>query len=99
MSKMVLDESLFQEYKEPLEESKVTESIYDGWDETLVEEPIIGRLEEFIYEINNTIKGANTGAKTYQELADYIDGLVTDLEDFADLVRSHEEDSGEGEDN
>lgn len=99
MSKMILDEGLFQEYKEPLEESKVTESIYDGWDETLVEEPIIGRLEEFIYELSNTIKGANTRAKTYQELADYIDGLVTDLEDFADLVRSHEEDSDGGEDN
>ena len=97
--KYQLDESLFTEYKESLEESKVTESIADGWDEKLVEEPIIGRLEKFIYELNNTIKGANTRAKTYQELADYIDDLVADLEDFADLVRSHEEDSDEGEDN
>lgn len=97
--KYQLDESLFAEYKKPLEESKLTESISDGWDNTLVEEPIIGRLEKFIYELNNTIKGANTRAKTYQELADYIDDLVADLEDFADLVRSHEEDSDEGEDN
>lgn len=95
--KYQLDESLFAEYKEPLEESKLTESINDGWDEEFEEEPVLGDLESFIYEIKNAVKGVHTGAHTYQELADYIERLAEDLENFADVVRMHEEDEDEGE--
>ena len=91
--KYQLDESLFSEYKK----ESLAESKYDGWDEEFKDEPVLGNLETFIYEIRNTIKGAYTGAETYQELADYIERLAEDLEDFADAVRMHEEDEDEGE--
>lgn len=96
--KYQLDESLFSEYKEEsLVESKLKEDINDGWDEEFEEEPVLGDLESFIYEIKNAVKGAYTGAHTYQELADYIERLAEDLENFADVVRMHEEDEDEGE--
>ena len=91
--KYQLDESLFSEYKE----ESLVESKLDGWDEEFEEEPVLGDLESFIYEIRNTVKGAYTGVHTYQELADYIERLAEDLENFADVVRMHEEDEDEGE--
>lgn len=84
--KFQLDESLFNNYKQ------LNEDINDGWDEEFKDEPIFGKLEDFIYEINNTVKGANTKAKTYEELADYIEELADELSDFASEVRLHPED-------
>lgn len=89
--KYQLDESLFSEYK-------LTESLNDGWDEEFEDEPVLGKLENFIYEIRNAVKGAYTGATTYQELADYIEELADELSDFASEVRVHPEDEDEDED-
>lgn len=88
--KFQLDESLFNDYKENTK--KLNESLNDGWDEDFEDEPVLGKLEDFIYEIRNTVKGANTNAKTYKELADYIEGLADELSDFASEVRLHPED-------
>ena len=87
--KFQLDESLFNEYKENTK--KLNESL-DGWDEEFEDEPVLGDLENFIYEIRNAVKGAYTGATTYQELADYIEELADELSDFASEVRLHPED-------
>ena len=95
--KFQLDESLFNEYKQPLTESKLNESASDGWDEEFEDEPVLSDLEKFIYEIRNAVKGVYTRATTYQELADYIENLAADLEIFADQVRMHEEDPDEDE--
>lgn len=95
--KFQLDESLFNEYKQPLTESKLNESANDGWDEEFEDEPVLSDLENFIYEIRNAVKGAYTRATTYQELSDYIENLAADLEAFADQVRMHEEDPDEDE--
>lgn len=85
-----LDESLFNDYKENAK--KLNESLDDGWDEGFEDEPVLGKLEDFIYEIRNAVKGANTKAKTYKELADYIEELADELSDFASEVRLHPED-------
>ena len=90
--KFQLDESLFNKYKQPLTESKLNESASDGWDEEFKDEPVLSDLEKFIYEIRNAIKGAYTRAKTYKELADYIENLADELSDFASEVRLHPED-------
>ena len=84
--KFQLDESLFNSYKQ------LNEDINDGWDEEFEEEPVLGDLKNFIYEIRNTVKGAYTGAHTYKELADYIENLADELSDFASEVRLHPED-------
>lgn len=88
--KCQLDESLFSEYK-------LTESLNDGWDDEFEDEPVLGNLENFIYEIRNAVKGAYTGATTYQELADYIEELADELSDFASEVRVHPEDEDDDE--
>ena len=88
--KCQLDESLFSEYK-------LTESLNDGWDDEFEDEPVLGNLENFIYEIRNAVKGAYTGATTYQELADYIEELADELSDFASEVRVHPEDEDDNE--
>ena len=92
--KFQLDESLFNEYKENTK--KLNESL-DGWDEEFEDEPVLGDLENFIYEIRNAVKGAYTGATTYQELADYIEELADELSDFASEVRVHPEDENDNE--
>ena len=84
--KFQLDESLFNNYKQ------LNEDINDGWDEEFEAEPVLDKLEDFLYEIRNTVKGANTKAKTYKELADYIENLADELSDFASEVRLHPED-------
>lgn len=88
--KYQLDESLFSDYT-------LTESLNDGWDEEFEDEPVLGNLENFIYEIRNAVKGAYTGATTYQELADYIEELADELSDFASEVRVHPEDDDNSE--
>ena len=88
--KYQLDESLFSDYT-------LTESLNDGWDEEFEDEPVLGNLENFIYEIRNAVKGAYTGATTYQELADYIEELADELSDFASEVRVHPEDEDDDE--
>lgn len=88
--KYQLDESLFSDYT-------LTESLNDGWDEEFEDEPVLGNLENFIYEIRNAVKGAYTGATTYQELADYIEELADELSDFASEVRVHPEDEEDNE--
>lgn len=88
--KYQLDESLFSDYT-------LTESLNDGWDEEFEDEPVLGNLENFIYEIRNAVKGAYTGATTYQELADYIEELADELSDFASEVRVHPEDEDDND--
>lgn len=88
--KYQLDESLFSDYT-------LTESLNDGWDEEFEDEPVLGNLENFIYEIRNAVKGAYTGATTYQKLADYIEELADELSDFASEVRVHPEDEDDND--
>lgn len=76
LKKMHLSESLFEDFEE------------DGWPEELAEYEVLRKLEDLIYELNNTVRGANSGAKTFDELADYIDILAGSLSDMAHDIRS-----------
>lgn len=71
---------------------KLEEDAGDGWNEEIKEAPVLTALDAFLYEIRNAVRGAYTGARTYQELANYIDKLAVDLENLADEVRMHKED-------
>lgn len=76
LKKMHLSESLFEDFEE------------DGWPEELAEYEVIRKLEDLIYELNNTVRGANSSAKTFDELADYIDILADNLSDMAHDIRN-----------
>lgn len=76
LKKMHLSESLFEDFEE------------DGWPEELAEYEVLRKLEDLIYELNNAVRGANSGAKTFDELADYVDVLAGNLSDMAHDIRS-----------
>lgn len=75
LKKMHLSESLFEDYDD------------DGWPEELAEYEVLRKIEDLIYELKNTVRGANSGAKTFDELADYIDILAGNLSDMAEDIR------------
>lgn len=79
---MTLNENLFNA-------STLAEDIMDGWEE-ISEAPIIDELEKFTYELRKARKGVYTKAITYQQLATYVEGLAEQLEDFADLIRTYQ---------
>lgn len=94
MSKMVLDEGLFQERKEltnPLTENRDS----DGWDDEKLEEldsyEVLDAISGLDYEISNAIRGAYTGAHTYEELGEYIVKLAENLKLFGEDVMEIEE--------
>ena len=75
LKKMHLSESLFEDFEE------------DGWPEELSEYEVLKKLEDLIYELHNTVRGVNSEAVTFEELADYIDVLAAELSDMAEDIR------------
>ncbi len=75
LKKMHLSESLFEDFEE------------DGWPEELSEYEVLRKLEDLIYELHNTVRGVNSEAVTFEELADYIDVLAAELSDMAEDIR------------
>ena len=84
---MILNEKLFNA-------PTLVENVMDGWEE-IDEAPIINELEKFTYELRNARRGVYTKAITYQQLATYVEGLAEQLEDFADLIRTHQDEDEE----
>lgn len=80
---MILNEDLFNS-------SALVEDAANGWEDNLSNAPILDELEEFTYEMRNARKGAYTRAMTHQQLATYVEGLAEQLEDFADLIRTYQ---------
>lgn len=62
----------------------------DGWGEDVesILSPVFARAEDLMYEVRNTIRGANTDCETVEDLADYIRQLASELEDAADEIES-----------
>lgn len=75
LKRMHLSESLFEDFEE------------DGWPEELSEYEVLKKLEDLIYELHNTVRGVNSEAVTFEELADYIDVLAAELSDMAEDIR------------
>ena len=61
----------------------------DGWGEQIEEDltPILDKLDDFSYEIKNCVRGSMTGAKTKEELADYMVSLAEELNSYAETLR------------
>lgn len=81
---MILNEELFNN-------SVLVEDAADGWEDDLSNASILNELEKFIYEVRNARKGVYTKATTYQQLATYVEDLAEQLEDFASLIRTYQD--------
>ena len=64
-------------------EESLHEDYQDGWPEALVDLPIFTKLDKLIYELQTSVRGAYTKAKTFHQLSDYIQDLADELSDVA----------------
>lgn len=62
----------------------------DGWgtDVRGILDLPFARAEDLMYEIRNTVRGANTDCETTEDLADFIRNLATEFEEAADEIDS-----------
>lgn len=62
----------------------------DGWGEDVEEalSPVFARAEDLMYEVRNTVRGANTDCETVEDLADFIRQLASEFEEAADELES-----------
>lgn len=62
----------------------------DGWGEDVegILSPVFATAEDLMYEVRNTVRGANTDCKTVEDLADFIRQLASEFEDAADEIES-----------
>lgn len=62
----------------------------DGWgtDVRGILDLPFARAEDLMYEVRNTIRGANTDCETVEDLADFIRQLASEFEDAADELES-----------
>lgn len=73
----------------------LTESVSDGWPESLQEFDFFQTIDRLAYEIRSAYRGAYTKAETYEELADYLENNVAaELEYVIDYLRNEAEDVG-----
>ena len=93
--KITLDESLFSDYENPINES------YDGWDDEVILDidgaDVLEEIEDLIYEIKNTYRGANTNCETYEQLGQYIKDLAETLSYFGDNIMTLKDEDEEVE--
>lgn len=62
----------------------------DGWGEDVeaVLSEVFSRTEDLMYEVRNTVRGANTDCETVEDLAEYIRRIASDFEEAADEIES-----------
>ena len=62
----------------------------DGWGEDVEDilSPVFARAEDLMYEVRNTVRGANTDCETTEDLADYIRSIAAEFEAAADEIDS-----------
>lgn len=62
----------------------------DGWGEDVQDilSQVFARAEDLMYEVRNTIRGANTDCETTEDLADFIRQLASEFEEAADEIDS-----------
>lgn len=69
----------------------------DGWNEDRLESVIsvLSEANGALYELENCVRGCNTGAKTYEELQDYLKRLGRRLTLEAEGMPIEEDDEEE----
>lgn len=57
----------------------------DGWGEDVegILSPVFAKAEDLMYEVRNTVRGANTDCDNVQDLADFIRNLADEFESAA----------------
>lgn len=78
-------------------QESLEENDEDGWGDRVEQilEPTIEKVEDLAYEVRNTVRGANTGCDTTDELADYVDEVIEDLEEANSSLRHEAEEIDE----
>ena len=64
-------------------EESLHEDYQDGWPEDLADLSIFNKLDKLIYELQTSVRGAYTKAKTFHQLSDYVQDLADELSDVA----------------
>lgn len=77
------------ENSEELDEDEFEDEDEDGWGPDVQEafEDTLARVNDLDYEIKNCVKGAMTGCESREELADYIQGIIDDLQAALDQFK------------
>lgn len=79
----------------PLKENLMNEAS-DGWDTDLIYDlegaEVLTKLQQLLYEIDKTYRGAYTHAKTYEALGQYVVDLAEGLEYFGQKLSELEDD-------
>ena len=67
----------------------------DGWDLEGFDElnEVLSNISRLKYELDNTVRGAYTGCKTYEQLGKYIIELAHALEDAGSYVQDNIDDN------
>ena len=95
-----MDGFMIKKLKEnTIRKSKVKKN--DGWNSSIREEwtyDVLADIHDLKYEIDNCIKGAMTGCKTYEELAKYTDKLADGLHELASTIRYTSDDDDDDDD-
>lgn len=64
-------------------EESLHEDYQDGWPEDLADLTVFTKLDKLIYELQTSVRGAYTKAKTLDQLSNYIQDLADELSDVA----------------
>ena len=69
-------------------EESLHEDYQDGWPEDLADLSVFTKLDKLIYELQTSVRGAYTKAKTLDQLSDYIQDLADELSDVAARIEA-----------
>lgn len=69
-------------------EESLHEDYQDGWPEDLADLTVFTKLDKLIYELQTSVRGAYTKAKTFDQLSNYIQDLADELSDVAARIEA-----------
>ncbi len=69
-------------------EESLHEDYRDGWPEDLADLSVFTKLDRLIYELQTSVRGAYTKAKTLDQLSNYIQDLADELSDVAARIEA-----------
>lgn len=69
-------------------EESLHEDYQDGWPEDLADLSVFTKLDRLIYELQTSVRGAYTKAKTLDQLSNYIQDLADELSDVAARIEA-----------